>query len=99
MTGIIVKTVGAALLVAGLSFGTTARAADIGASLDGIVTTQNDAPQIILAFGGCGPLGHRGPFGACRPGGQWGGYVPGLSCPGGWHIGPFGRHCWPNTYY
>jgi hypothetical protein len=95
MTGIKLKAIGAALVIAGFSYGNASRAAE----LDSIVANQNDTPQIVLAFGGCGPLGHRGPFGACRPGGQWGGYIPGLSCPGGWHIGPFGRHCWPNTYY
>ncbi|MFI4994522.1 MAG: hypothetical protein ACHQAQ_01895 [Hyphomicrobiales bacterium] len=88
-----VKTVGAAHLVAGLASGSVASAAE---SIDGNVANQNDAPPIVLAYGGCGPLGHRGPFDGCRPGGQWGGYIPGLSCPAGFHIGPFGRHCWPN---
>ena len=99
MTGLVAKTVGAALLLAGLSFGTAARADDAAAPLDGIVANQNDAPQIILAFGGCGPYGHRGPWGGCRPGGQWGGYIPGVSCPPGWHIGPYGQRCWPNRGY
>ncbi len=98
MTGIFLKTAGAAQLLDGLSFGTAARDDDVVAPLDGIVTNQNDAPALVLAFGGCGPLGHRCPYGACRPGGQWGGYVPGASCPAGWHIGPYGRHCWPNHY-
>lgn len=34
------------------------------------------AAPIVKVWGGCGPYGHRGPFGGCRPGGQWGG--------GGW---------------
>jgi hypothetical protein len=51
---------------------------------------------ITKVYEGCGPYGHRGPYGACRRGGQWGGYIPGHSCPAGWHIGPDGRHCWPN---
>jgi hypothetical protein len=98
MPGIIVKAVGATLLVAGLSFGSAARADDGAGVIDGIVANQNDAPAIVLAYGGCGPFGHRGPYDGCRPGGQLGGYIPGLSCPAGFHIGPFGRHCWPNRY-
>jgi hypothetical protein len=54
--------------------------------------------EIIQVYGGCGPYGHRGPYGGCRTGGQWGGYVPGRSCPPGFHIGPYGRRCWPNRY-
>ena len=95
MTGMTLKTIGVALVIAGLSYANTSRAAE----LDGIVANQNDAPQIILAFGGCGPYGHRGPWGGCRPGGQWGGYIPGVSCPPGWHIGPYGQRCWPNRGY
>jgi hypothetical protein len=34
--------------------------------------TGTTAP-ILQIWGGCGPYGHRGPFGGCRPGGQWGG--------------------------
>ena len=98
MTRTIVRTVGAALLVAGLAFGTAARAAEIVASVDDAVANANGAgaPHIVLAYGGCGPFGHRGPSDGCRPGGQWGGYISGLSCPAGFHIGPFGRRCWPN---
>ena len=51
---------------------------------------------IIEVYAGCGAYGHRGPAGYCRAGGQAGGYVPGYSCPRGYHIGPYGRHCWPN---
>ena len=51
---------------------------------------------IIQVYGGCGPFGHRGPYGGCRPGGQAGGYVRGRACPPGFHIGPYGRRCWPN---
>ncbi|MBP1178876.1 GCG_CRPN prefix-to-repeats domain-containing protein [Methylobacterium sp. PvR107] len=52
--------------------------------------------QIIQVYGGCGPYGHRGPYGGCRPGGQRGGYSRGVACPPGFHIGPYGRRCWPN---
>ena len=24
--------------------------------------------HVILAYGGCGPCGHRGPYGGCQPG-------------------------------
>ena len=53
-----------------------------------------DAPNasLIQVSGGCGPYGHRGPYGRCRPGGQWGGGY-GRACPPGFHLGPFGRRC------
>jgi hypothetical protein len=44
----------------------------------------------VLAYGGCGPYGHRGPYGGCRVGGQWGGYRWGRPCPPGFHLGPYG---------
>jgi len=101
MTGMMMKTVGAALLVTGLASGSAAARADAPATPNDIVASDADAaaPPIVLAYAGCGPYGHRGPFGACRPGGQWGGYVPGRSCPPGWHVGPYGRRCWPNRSY
>ena len=37
-------------------------------------------------WGGCGPYGHRGPWGGCRRGGQWGG--------GGWGWGGYPAF-WP----
>lgn len=52
-----------------------------------------DAP-VVRVYAGCGPYGHRGPYGGCRPGGQAGGYIPGRACPPGWHIRPYGRRCW-----
>jgi hypothetical protein len=65
--------------------------------------------QVILVSGGCGPYWHRGPYGGCQPGGQWGyppgggGGVPfiegpggGRFCPPGYHLGPQGGRCWPN---
>jgi hypothetical protein len=58
-------------------------------------TLSPDEGSIIRVFGGCGPYGHRGPWGGCRAGGQWGGYGW-RSCPPGFHIGPRGRHGWPN---
>ncbi|WP_165490970.1 GCG_CRPN prefix-to-repeats domain-containing protein [Lichenihabitans psoromatis] len=38
-----------------------------------------DAAATLIS-GGCGPYGHRGPYGGCRPGGGWGG--PGWGGPG-----------------
>jgi len=49
---------------------------------------QAEASVIEAASGGCGWLGHRGPYGHCRPV---------FSCPPGWHSGPFGRHCFRNS--
>jgi len=46
-----------------------------------------EASLVTTTSGGCGWLGHRGPFGHCRPV---------FSCPPGWHTGPFGRHCYRN---
>lgn len=51
---------------------------------------------IVQVYGGCGRYGHRGPYGGCRWGGQWGGYRWGRPCPPGFHLGPYGRRCWPN---
>jgi hypothetical protein len=48
---------------------------------------QQAAPGIIRVAGGCGPGGHRGPYGGCRPM---------YNCPAGWHSGPYGRHCFRN---
>jgi len=54
------------------------------------------APDVTLVYGGCGPLGHRGPYGHCRAGGQRGGYWAGRPCPRGFHLGPHGAKCWRN---
>lgn len=51
---------------------------------------------IVKVYGGCGPYGHRGYWGHCRRGGQWGGWGPRRICPPGWHFGP-GR-CVRNWY-
>ncbi len=67
--------------------------------------------DLILVYGGCGTYGHRGPFGGCQPGGQWGfpgrqwgngsirpffGPYGGAHCPPGFHLGQYGHRCWPN---
>lgn len=81
------------LVVPGFAFAASQAEAVPLSSLNGAA-----APQVTLVYGGCGPYGHRGPYGHCRPGGQWGGYWGGgvSPCPPGWHIGPYGRHCWRN---
>jgi hypothetical protein len=48
---------------------------------------QDQAGGVTKVYGGCGPGGHRGPYGACRPL---------FSCPPGWHSGPYGRRCFRN---
>ncbi|WP_442756472.1 GCG_CRPN prefix-to-repeats domain-containing protein [Methylocystis sp. JAN1] len=51
---------------------------------------------IVQVWGGCGPYGHRGPWGGCRAGGQWGGYYRPYYRPR-----PFyGHRYWgPRRYY
>ena len=61
-----------------------------------LAPVEKSVSPVILVYGGCGPYGHRGPYGGCRAGGQWGGYWAGRPCPPGFHLGPYGRHCWPN---
>jgi hypothetical protein len=48
---------------------------------------QDEATAVIKVIEGCGPNGHRGPYGRCRPR---------YSCPAGWHPGPYGWHCFRN---
>jgi hypothetical protein len=85
------KMLAPAALVAGLAFPASA-----SPLIQDAVSNGSDGARIIQVYGGCGPYGHRGPYGGCRTGGQWGGYVRGASCPAGFHIGPYGRRCWPN---
>ena len=49
---------------------------------------------IIPVMQGCGPYGHRDPYGRCvanRPPPRYG-----RACPPGYHLGPYGRACRPN---
>ena len=39
---------------------------------------------------GCGPGRWRGPGGRCHP------FAVGRACPPGFHLGPYGKRCWPN---
>jgi hypothetical protein len=45
--------------------------------------------EVTRVADGCGPGGHRGPYGACRPL---------YSCPPGWHSGPYGYRCFRNGW-
>jgi hypothetical protein len=70
------------VFAAGLAFLTTGAQAMPLAATD----TSNGA-VIIQVAQGCGPGGHRGPFGHCRPL---------YDRPPGWHTGPYGVHCFRN---
>lgn len=54
-----------------LAFGATAAQAAMPAQ-----APAAGADYVTKVYGGCGPYGHRGPWGGCRAGGQWGGYRP-----------------------
>ncbi|MGO8797801.1 MAG: GCG_CRPN prefix-to-repeats domain-containing protein [Roseiarcus sp.] len=45
---------------------------------------------IVKIAEGCGAGFWRGPGGHCHP------YARGRACPGGYHLGPDARRCWPN---
>ena len=45
--------------------------------------------DVTLVAQGCGPGGHRGPYGHCRAL---------YTCPPGWHTGPYGKVCTRNRY-
>jgi hypothetical protein len=55
------------------------------AAIDG-----SNGAAIIQVAQGCGPGGHRGPAGYCRPL---------YDCPPGWHSGPYGVHCFRNRWW
>jgi len=98
--GALASVTGALGLMAGVS---SAQAMPVGN-----LNAGSDDAQIILVSGGCGPYWHRGPYGGCRPGGQWGyprggggvdfivGPYGGRFCPPGYHLGPYRGRCWPN---
>jgi hypothetical protein len=46
--------------------------------------------SIASAAEGCGPGFWRGPGGRCHP------FAVNRACPGGYHLGPEGKRCWPN---
>jgi hypothetical protein len=77
------KTLLASAVVAGLGLmgGASSQAMPL------VALQQSQASAAIKVIDGCGPNGHRGPFGHCRPR---------YSCPPGWHSGPHGWHCFRN---
>jgi hypothetical protein len=91
MKGLIATALGATLMI-----GVSSAGAVPLANLDGA-----SSPHVTLIYGGCGPYGHRGPWGGCRAGGQWGGgwrgpywRGPGWRFYGGCWRGPYGGlHC------
>ncbi len=78
----------AAVAVCGVAAGSGANAMPLPpvAQADGSITRVE---------GGCGPGGHRTPYGNCAP--NYGGYGRPIyrGCPPGFHINPYGR-CRPN---
>jgi len=105
------KGMAVALSLAGASLGFAGPShagALTGAVIDPAVATSADHPLVDKVWcngWGCGP-GWRGP-GWRRPGWGyrplgWGGpyYAPVprgyWACPPGYHLGPYGRACWPN---
>ncbi|QGM96269.1 GCG_CRPN prefix-to-repeats domain-containing protein [Methylocystis parvus] len=62
------------------------------------VPTRPAEPGMVeQVWGGCGPYGHRGPWGGCRAGGQWGGgYRPYYARP---FYAPRPRYWGPRRYY
>ena len=79
-----------AAVVAGcaLALGSTANAmplAPVGQTDSGITRVE----------GGCGPGGHRTPYGNCVPNGVYARPPVYRGCPYGYHMNPYG-HCRPN---
>jgi hypothetical protein len=54
------------------------------------VQRSNGDSLVTPAAEGCGPGRWRGPRGGCHP------FAVGRLCPPGYHIGRYGRRCWPN---
>jgi hypothetical protein len=73
------------VFAAGLALLTTGAQAMPLAAID-----ASNGAVIIQVAQGCGPGGHRGHFGHCRPL---------YDCPPGWHSGPYGVHCFRNRWY
>ncbi len=56
------------------------------------------AAPIVQVAGGCGPYAHRNPWGACVPGGGWGG-APVYGWGGGYYGGGYRRGYWGGGGY
>jgi hypothetical protein len=81
-TGDLMNKLASIVFAAGLALLTTGAQAMPLAAID-----ASNGAVIIQVAQGCGPGGHRGPFGHCRPL---------YDCRPGWHTGPYGVHCFRN---
>ncbi len=97
------KTVRAAAVAGALALTSAMSPAMSPAQAATFAAPQFDGAQIIQVSGGCGPYGHRGPWGGCQPGGQWGPHIVGrpwygpyggAHCPPGTRLGPYRQACW-----
>ena len=70
-----------------LGLGLAAMTASQAMPLAPVQGARASSAEIVLVSGGCGPYGHRGPYGGCRPI---------FNCPPGWHPGPYGQRCFRN---
>ena len=102
MSSLMGMAVALSLAGASLGFAGSSHAAALtGAVIDPAVATSADHPLVDKVWcngWGCGPgwrgpgyrpLGWGGPYYAPVPRGYW-------ACPPGYHLGPYGRACWPN---
>lgn len=82
-----IRTILANLAGAAAIVGTIAIAASPAQALPGVQPLPLAAaqPEVILASGGCGPFGHRTPWGYCRPNFVRPVYGYGYGRPYGWH--------------
>lgn len=56
-----------------------------------LAPVEKSVSPVILVYGGCGPYGHRGPYGGCRAGGPIGRLLGLASVPSGlspWTLRP-----------
>ena len=74
------------VLSAALAFG-LATAASAGIT----PTPFGNADSLVVKVAeGCGPGWWRGPGGVCHP------FARRRACPPGYHLGRYGKRCWPN---
>jgi hypothetical protein len=75
------------ILIATVAIATAGLFATASQAMPAAPVHQDEATAIIKVVDGCGPNGHRGPYGHCRAR---------YSCPSGWHPGPYGWRCFRN---
>ena len=74
----------AAVAVSALSISLSANAMSVPRAAD-------SGSAIVQVEGGCGPGGHRGPYGRCQPNRPYYGRPVYRRCPPGLRPGPYGR--------